>query len=143
MQIPSRTVRCYHCRGAITVPLAARSASCPLCFKGLVLDDLTVRDSGYSSKLTTCGKVTVEKKAKAITRSVEACEGVEILGILEAKVTSHGPVYLAAGARMKGDCEAQSLVVEPGAVIEGGFFRIGVPQGGTGLTPAAELQRRF
>jgi cytoskeletal protein CcmA (bactofilin family) len=97
-----------------------------LCFKGLILDDLTVRDHGYSSRLSTCGKVTVERKAKAVTRSVEACDGVDVLGILEAKVHSHGAVYVAAGARMKGDCEAQSLVVERGAVIEGGFFRIGV-----------------
>jgi hypothetical protein len=121
-----RIVRCYHCRGAIKVSAAARTASCPLCFKGLVLDDLTVRDSGYNSKLMTCGKVTVEKKAKAVSRAVEACEGVEILGTLEAKVHSHGPVYVGPDGRMKGDCEAQSLVVVPGAIIEGGFFRIGV-----------------
>ena len=121
-----RIVRCYHCRADIKVAAAARTASCPQCFKGLVLDDLTVRDSSYNSKLMTCGKVTVEKKAKAVSRSVEACEGVEILGTLEAKIHSHGAVYVGPGGRMKGDCEAQSLVVEPGAVIEGGFFKIGV-----------------
>ena len=125
MQVPQRQVRCYHCRGEITVASAARSASCPLCFKGLVLDDLTVREGLYSSKLLTCGKVRVESKARAVTRSVEACEGVEILGSLEAKVTSLGPVYVGPGARMKGDCEASALVVAPGAVIDG-VFRIGV-----------------
>ena len=66
-----RTIVCYHCRGHVNVPWAARSASCPLCFKGLILDDLLVRESGYS-RLFTCGKITVEKKAKAITRSIEA-----------------------------------------------------------------------
>jgi cytoskeletal protein CcmA (bactofilin family) len=124
-QVPERIVRCYHCRAEVRLPAAARSASCPLCFKGLILDDLTVKESGYSTKLLTCGKVTVERKARAVTRSVEACAGVEILGSLEAKVLSHGPVYIGPGARMKGDCEARSLLVAPGAVIEGGFFRIG------------------
>jgi cytoskeletal protein CcmA (bactofilin family) len=112
-------VRCYHCRAEIQVPAAARSASCPACFKGLILDDLTVRDSGYSTKLLTCGKIVVEPKARAITRTVEACEGIEILGTLEAKVLSHGPVFVGAGGRVKGELEARSLVVQPGAVIEG------------------------
>jgi len=122
-QLPQRIVRCYHCHTDVQVPIAARSASCPSCFKGLVLDDLTVRESGYSLKLLTCGKVTVEKKARAITRTVEASAGVDILGTLEAKVMSHGQVYVGPGARMKGDCDATSLVVEPGAVLDG-VFRI-------------------
>ena len=121
-----RIVRCYHCHRDVSVPLAARSISCPLCFKGLILDDLLVRDSSYSSRLHTCGTITVDKKARAVTRSIEACAGVEILGTLEAKVTCHGLVHLGPGGRMKGDCEAPELIVEFGAVIDGGFFRIGV-----------------
>jgi hypothetical protein len=121
----TRTVRCIHCRAEVTFPFAARSASCPMCFKGLILDDLLVRDNGYSGRLTTCGKITVDKRARAISRCVEASAGVEIQGILEAKVMTHGPVHVCKGGRMKGDCEARSLVVELGAVIEGGFFRIG------------------
>jgi hypothetical protein len=120
-----RMVRCCHCRGEVIVPGAARSASCPLCFKGLMLDDLLVRDSGYSGRLITCGRVRVERQARAVTRTVCASEAVEVLGTLEASVTSHGTVYVASGARMKGDCRADALVVDRGAVIDGGFFRIG------------------
>ncbi len=108
------------------MPAAARTASCPVCYKGIVLDDLAVREgAGMSSRLATCGKVTIHKKARAVTRHVEAGAGVEVDGVLEAKVNSGGTVVVGAKARVKGDFSAPSLVVEEGAVIEGGFFRIG------------------
>jgi cytoskeletal protein CcmA (bactofilin family) len=125
--IKERVVRCYHCRREIFVPLAARSASCPLCHRGLVLDDLLVRDNGFAGKLATCGKVLVEKKGRAITRPIDACEGVDILGSVEARIVSLGPLYLGRSARVKGECQAPSIVVERGAVIDG-VLRIGVPQ---------------
>ncbi|HYE61608.1 MAG TPA: polymer-forming cytoskeletal protein [Phycisphaerales bacterium] len=122
--VPGRPVRCYHCKGELTVPMAARSASCPLCHRGLILDDLLVRDSGFAGKLTTCGKVLIEKKGRAVTRQIEACQGVDILGAVEAKVVSYGTVYLGKTARVKGDFEAPEIVVERGAVLEG-MLRIG------------------
>ncbi len=125
--VKERMVRCYHCRKEIFVSLAARSASCPLCHRGLILDDLLVRDNGFAGKLTTCGKVLVEKKGRAVTKQIEACEGVDILGAVEARVVSLGPLYLGRSARVKGDCQAPTIVVERGAVIEG-MLRIGVPQ---------------
>jgi hypothetical protein len=107
------------------VPVAARSASCTSCFKGLILDDLWVRESGYSGRLITCGRITVDRKARAITRTVQASGAVEILGALEANVTSHGMIYVGSSGRVKGDCEARELVVEAGAIIDGGYFKIG------------------
>ncbi len=121
-----RTVTCYQCGREIIVPAAARTASCPLCYKGIVLDDLAVKDAGsYTGRLVTCGTVTIHSRARTVTRSVEAGKGVHIEGVLEAKVCSGGTVTISPGARVKGDCEARSLVVEAGAIIEGGFFRIG------------------
>jgi cytoskeletal protein CcmA (bactofilin family) len=121
-----RKVTCYHCGKEIVVPAAARTASCPLCYKGIVLDDLAVKDAGsYTGRLVTCGSVTIHSRARTVTRSVEAGRGVHIEGVLEAKVCSGGTIKISPGARVKGDCEARSLVVEAGAIIEGGFFRIG------------------
>ncbi|MCX5689695.1 MAG: polymer-forming cytoskeletal protein [Planctomycetota bacterium] len=121
-----RKVTCYQCGREIVVPAAARTASCPLCYKGIVLDDLAVKDAGsYTGRLVTCGTVTIHSRARTVTRSVEAGKGVHIEGVLEAKVCSGGTITISPGARVKGDCEARSLVVEAGAIIEGGFFRIG------------------
>jgi hypothetical protein len=123
----TRAVLCYHCNKTIDVPSAARTASCPKCNKGIVLDDLRVKDAGWAGKLTTCGKVTVDRKARAVTRSVEAGSGVDVNGVLEAKVQSGGTITLASTSRVKGDFSAPTMVIQPGAVIEGGFFRIGAP----------------
>lgn len=120
-----RIVRCYHCRATISVPGAARTASCPVCYKGLILDDLRVRDGQAAGRLSTCGRVVVERRGRAVTRAVEAAAGVEVHGTLEAKVVTGGPVHLSKGAHLKGECHATSLVVEAGGVIEGAFVRIG------------------
>jgi hypothetical protein len=122
-----RFVRCYHCERDILVPAAARTASCPVCFKGLVLDDLAVKDvGGYPGRLVTCGKVYIHSHTHTVIRNVMAGAGVDIAGVLAAKVSTFGCVKLSPSARVKGDCEARSLVVEEGAVIEGGFYRIGI-----------------
>ena len=120
-----RIVRCYHCRREIIVPGAARTASCPVCFKGLVLDDLRVREGHASGRLSTCGRVVVERKGRAVTRAVEAAQGIEVHGTLEARVISGGPVQITSGGQLKGECHATSLVVEPGAVMDRVFVRIG------------------
>lgn len=122
---PERIVRCYHCRREIIVPGAARTASCPVCFKGLVLDDLRVREGHASGRLSTCGRVVVERKGRAVTRAVEAAQGIEVHGTLEARVISGGPVQINSGGQLKGECHATSLVVEPGAVMDRVFVRIG------------------
>lgn len=114
-----RDVNCYHCGAPLAVPLAARTVTCPACYKGLLLDDLYVRDSAWVGKLSTCGSIRIEKKARAVTRCVQAGNGIEVLGTLEAKVTSHGPVHLGPASRFKGDIDATSIVIEPGAVLDG------------------------
>lgn len=124
-----RPVRCYHCQHDFSISAHARSAACPKCYRGLCLDDLIVKTSapqvGTPGKLQTCGQIVVEKKARYVGKAVQAVEGVEIQGQLEAEVVSQGPVVIGAGATHKGDLTAATLVVEPGAVIKGGFFRVG------------------
>ena len=47
-----------------------------------------------------------------------------MLGSLDAKSVVSGPVLLGPKSRWKGDLTAPRLYIEPGATIEGGFFRI-------------------
>lgn len=124
-----RPVRCYHCHHDFSISIHARSAACPSCYRGLCLDDLIVKTAvpqvGTPGKLQTCGQIVVEKKAKYVGKAVQAVEGIEIQGQVEAEVVSGGSVLIGAGATHKGDLTAATLIVEPGAVIKGGFFRIG------------------
>lgn len=93
-----------------------------MCYKGIVLDDLTVRDSsGTSPRLTTCGNVSILAKARSVMRQVQAGGDVRVQGYLEAAVESEGTVHLSQGSRLRGAVRARGLVVEEGAVIEGEF----------------------
>lgn len=115
---PTREVVCYHCLTPLAVPGAARSLTCPNCYKGLVLDDFHVKDSAWCGRLLTCGRVFIDRRARTITRSVQAGDGVEVYGTLEARVMSQGHVLVARGGTLRGEVRAASLTVEPGAVVE-------------------------
>jgi cytoskeletal protein CcmA (bactofilin family) len=126
-QTPPRTVQCYHCRRHFDVPGRAMSISCPWCYRRVTLDDLIVKDTCWTSKLQTCGKVHVQRKGVLVASLLEAREGVEILGTVEATIVSGGPVFIGPKARVKGDVTAPSLWVEKGAVIDGGHFKVAQP----------------
>lgn len=121
----TRSVTCYHCRKPVTISAFALSATCPGCYKGLVLDDLVVRDVHWAGKLRTCGKVVVERRGRVIGRLVQAASGVEVEGVVEATVVSGGTVVVKNAAKITGDCRAPRIVIEPGATIAGGHFHIG------------------
>jgi len=121
---PKRTIMCYHCRHRFEVPVRAMSTSCPKCYKGLVIEDVVIKTAHAVRKVQTCGKVLVEAKGRLIATSVEAAQGVEVLGVLEGSVTSGGPVRIGPSAQWKGDLKAPSLRVELGARITRGYFVI-------------------
>jgi hypothetical protein len=108
------------------------TTSCPRCAKALRVEDVVVKSVEAVRRLQTCGRVVVTKKGRVIAQLVEAHDGVDVQGILEANVLSGGPVRIAAGAQWKGDCRAPALAVEPGGRIAGGYFV--VPDDSLGLS---------
>lgn len=120
----ARKVQCYHCRETFAVGARAMTMTCPKCFKRVQIQDVVIKNAHGVKKLQTCGKVVVEKKGRVIADLVEAHEGIEVRGILQAAVLSGGAVVLRAKAEWKGDCRAPSMLIEPGASIRGGFFQI-------------------
>lgn len=119
-----RTVQCYHCRQGFDVPSAAMSISCPWCYKRVTLDDLIVKDTCWTSKVQTCGRLIVERRGTLVASYIEARSGMTILGICEGKLVSGGAVTLGPKALVRGDLEAPSIDIADGATIEGGFFKI-------------------
>lgn len=119
-----RSVQCYHCLERFDVPSKAMSISCPWCYKRVTLDDLVVKDTCWTSRLQTCGRLIVQRKGSLVASLIEAREGIEVLGHVEGKLVSGGPVLIGPKARVKGDMSAPSIWVEPGAIIEGGYFQI-------------------
>lgn len=101
-----------------------KSTVCPSCNKALVVEDVVVTTLKAVRKIQTCGKVVVQKKGHVIAQSVDAAEGVEVNGIMEASVVTQGGVHLGKTARWKGNCRAATLSAELGCVITSGFFDI-------------------
>jgi cytoskeletal protein CcmA (bactofilin family) len=119
-----RSVRCYHCGHRFDVSARAMTGSCPKCYAKLMLDDIVIKNTQSYRKLQTCGRLVVEARGRVIADLVEAEEGVQVVGKLEAKAYRGGPVTIGAKAIWKGDCEAPSLVIEFGAQVIGGYFVI-------------------
>lgn len=119
-----RTVQCYHCRKAFDVPARAMSISCPWCYQRVTLDDMVIKDTCWTSKVQTCGRVHVKKKGVLVASLVEACEGIYVEGVVDGNIVCHGPVHVGPKARIKGTLKAPSIQVEPGGEIDGGFLQI-------------------
>jgi len=120
-----RAIACYHCGHGCLVPASAQSAACKSCGKHLNLNDVVVTAGGFGAPLATCGTLIVDRKARLVTRAVAAGEHLEVRGTLSARVSCGGRLVLGDHATLKGDCKAKTLKVEPGAIIEGGYFEIG------------------
>jgi len=120
-----KLVKCHHCRESIEVGVSAISLSCPACSKRIVVQDLHVDSPYAASKIETCGWIVVDRKGQLSAATVRVSSGMEVHGAVRASVVSQGPVIITKTARWKGDCCAPRIEIEPGAVIEGGKFRIG------------------
>lgn len=100
------------------------SSSCSHCYRQLAIADIVVRSRHWGSRLQTCGKILLDRRADVRVNLVTAGSGIDIHGSLCGKVVSFGPVTLGATARIDGDLEAPAVYVSPGARILGGTFSI-------------------
>ncbi len=118
-QVPMRNVRCYHCQQELTVSAAARNTRCPTCYRPLNLDDIEVCGASASAMIMTVGRLTIEARAKPLTKRLHAGELLEVHGQVDADATCDGHVHLARSARASGQLKARSLTAEKGATFNG------------------------
>lgn len=129
----TRGVLCVHCRVPMNVAQKAESATCPTCYKRQTVRDVVVDTDRSGGRVETTGILFIKRKGRVWAPGVRAGDAVEVLGELKADVVTHGHVVIGETARWRGDCTAKILIVEDGARIDGGFFRI---------DPRGELQDR-
>lgn len=129
---PTRSVRCYHCQSTISVAPKAVQLTCPACYKPIRVDDIVVEREQASGQVRTCGVVVVGQRGSLSASFIEANQGVHVLGRLSGRVVSGGPVVIGPKAVWDGDCQALSIVIQPGATIVGGRFSIVGPTRGPG-----------
>jgi hypothetical protein len=126
MREPSapRTVQCYHCRQLFDVPPRAISISCPWCFKRVGLDDMDISGVCWTSKLQTCGRITIRPKSVLVAPLIEASQGIYVHGSAEGVLVSGSQIYIGPKARVKGEVRAPSIKVERGGTIDGAYVQI-------------------
>lgn len=123
----SHVVSCYHCAHRFEVGGKTQSTNCPDCNQRLIVEDVVIKQLTPVKQVNTCGRLVVRAKGSLLAERVHASEGVEVLGSLQAHVTSAGPVHIGPKARWKGDCTAPALSIDAGARIESGAFAVPAP----------------
>jgi len=121
---PQRTVQCYHCRRRFEISPRAMTVSCPGCNKAILVQDVIVKTVQSVTKLQTCGRIVVHPKARVIADLVEAHQGVEVKGVLEAKLVKSDHVVIGPKAKWKGDCRALTVRIDQGAIVHQGAFAV-------------------
>lgn len=101
------------------------TVSCPACFRPVLVEDIVVKNATGNTTLQTCGRLVVQRKGRITAKKIQAIEGVEMLGTLDANVETEGEVRIGPAGKWKGDCHAPVLKLEAGAEILGGHFAIG------------------
>ncbi len=132
LTLPTKTLRevtCYHCLQPFQASSHAITLTCPHCYKRVSLQDLIVHGIHHHKSVETAGIVVIERKGWLRSPNVRVVEGIEVHGRVEADVTCDGPVVLGPKAHWHGNLTAPALLVSAGAVITGGFFRIGPAKG--------------
>lgn len=122
----SQFVHCYFCGHLIDAGPRTMSTVCPGCNRKVLVEDVVVK--GYTGvvNLETCGKLIVLRRGHAAAQNrIVALAGIEVKGRLHCiHAFTAGRTTIGSKAEWRGDLQALSLVVEPGAVIEGGRFKI-------------------
>jgi len=118
----SRTVTCYRCAKTAVVSGFAESASCPHCAGNLRLIPIEVTKGHWGSSLMTTESIMVHPEAKVIANLMVASHDIVIEGSVHSMCICGGTATLSPTAQLKGGVRANTLVIQPGATIEGSIF---------------------
>ena len=121
---PSRTVCCLHCGAGFTVAAQAMVLTCPSCYKRVTVQDIVINTAQNMARVETCGRVVVRRGGKITAGVVLATVGVEVLGELYAGAVCAPVVHIGPRAVWRGDLSAARVIIEPGARVLSGRFRI-------------------
>ena len=114
------TIVCLYCNKPQEVSRRAMTVTCRFCSKSLKLEDQHFKDYQARRSVETCGVVTVEKKGHVVADRV-LCGGMVVRGKVKATIRSRGPVLVGPDAEIRGDVQAPSLAVGPGAILDGQY----------------------
>ena len=136
---PKHTVRCSACDHRFDVSPKALTLRCPRCTAPMSIGDVVLTAGACCSMIQAVGQVFIGPFARFKGRVLRATGAMRVEGRVETSEASCGETFtLVSGSRWKGNCRAPRMIVEEGAVIDGGFFRVGENRDSAALDPGAQ-----
>lgn len=86
--------------------------------------DVLIDHACVTGAVQANGAVVVARDGCCVASNIDAGR-VVVAGGMKGSVRARQDVRLQAGSCFSGDCAADKLIVDEGAIIEGGFFEIG------------------
>jgi len=91
----------------------------------MVGDERITKLRGPLKELKTCGRIVVTRRGRLIAETIEAHDGIECLGIIDAKyVLSGSTVTLGPKCDYHGDLTAPAVIMENGAKVKRSLFAV-------------------
>ena len=91
----------------------------------MVGDEHITKLRGPLKELRTCGRITVTKRGRLIAETIEAHDGIDCQGIIDAKhVLSGTTVTLGPKCDYHGDLTAPSVIMHKGATVKPSKFAV-------------------
>lgn len=115
----SRSVICYRCAQSSTVSGFAESSSCPHCAGNLRLLPIDIPDGHWGSSIMTTESILIQPQAKVIANLLIASQDIRIEGAVQGMCICGGTATITSTGELKGGVRAATLIIEPGATIEG------------------------
>lgn len=112
-----RDVPCVHCGRPIRLSPAARSTTCPHCYRGMSFDDVVIAGE-WSGKLATGGRVSVRPGARVAARLIEAAQSVDVAGTVEGRLLTRATLRVHPDGAVRGEVHARAIEVPRGATLD-------------------------
>ncbi len=122
----NRRVVCYHCGHAFEVAPKASVLTCSGCYRRVNVEDVRLTREVNAEAIQTAGRIWIGPRARVIAGAIDGGAGVDIEGIVEARVRSWRRVTIGPAAWFRGTCSTPVLHVAPGAAVEEAGFYVGL-----------------
>lgn len=89
--------------------------------------ELVIEEDFQGTRLCTAGNVVVGADAAVAVELIAASGDVDVAGAVDAEIRSLGLVRVRSTASLRGVVMARTLMIDPGAQVEGARFEVFTP----------------
>ncbi|MFK7884652.1 MAG: polymer-forming cytoskeletal protein [Phycisphaerales bacterium] len=118
----TRAIRCYRCGSSFETSAFAESTCCASCGGAVRVPNITVDRGHWGGSLQTAGCLHVTAGSTVRANLVVASGDILIDGTVHAMLIAGGTIRVTQHAQLRGGARCKTLIIEPGAIVQGGPF---------------------